>query len=136
MIAEITTLVDQYRSWLKEKTAIRQVGECVEITTPFLDRHNDYIQIYAKPEKDGFLLTDDGLTIQDLAMSGCALDSPKRQNLLRIALAGFGVQLENGQLVVHARSDNFPLRKHNLIQAILAVNDLFFLPSPTLLASS
>ena len=33
--------------WLKDKTTLREVdGEWVEITTPYLDRHNDALQIY------------------------------------------------------------------------------------------
>lgn len=130
MMEEITTLVQRYRSWLKDKTALREIGDHIEITTPFLDRHNDMIQIYARKENGGFLLTDDGQTIDDLAMSGCLLDTPKRQDLLKVALAGFGVGVNDGKLFVHANEDNFPLKKHNLIQAMLAVNDLFYLAQP------
>ncbi len=130
MIDEIASLMDKYRDWLRDKTALRQVKDYVEITTPFLDRHNDYIQIYAKKENGGYLLTDDGYTIQDLQLSGCALDSPKRQNLLKVTLAGFGVQSRDETLAVKATPDNFALRKHNLLQAILAVNDLFYLAQP------
>ena len=31
---------------------------------------------------------------------------------------------------VRASKDNFPMHKHNLVQAMLAVNDLFYLASP------
>jgi len=130
MIEEIRSLVENYRSWLRDKTALREVNNYVEITTPFLDRHNDFIQIYAQKRDRDFLLTDGGNTIDDLESSGCGLDTPKRQDLLRSTLAGFGVSLEQGALVVHALPENFPLRKHNLIQAILAVNDLFYLAQP------
>lgn len=130
MIEEVAALIDRYRVWLKDKTMLRQVKDYVEITTPFLDRHNDYIQIYAKKENGNYLLTDDGYTVQDLELSGCALDSPKRQELLKITLAGFGVNNDNGALTIKTSSDTFPLRKHNLIQAILAVNDLFYLAQP------
>jgi len=47
-----------------------------------------------------------------------------------MTLNGFGVQLREGALEVHASPDNFALRKHNLVQAILAVNDLFYLAVP------
>lgn len=128
---EIERLVDGYWRWLRDKTAIKQVNDWAEITTPYLDRHNDYIQIYARPENSGFVLTDDGGTLQDLVHSGCILDSPKRQALLRTVLNGFGVENKAGSLLVHATADNFALRKHNLVQAMLAVNDMFFLAVPT-----
>jgi len=130
MIEEIQNLIDSYLAWLKDKTILRQVKDWVEITTPYLDRHNDYLQIYAKRQNGTYLLTDDGYVLEDLDQSGCKLESPKRQALLKITLNGFGVQEKEGRLEVHASSDNFSLRKHNLIQAMLAVNDLFYLAVP------
>ena len=130
MIGEIKKLLDDYMAWLKDKTMLRQIENWIEITTPYLDRHNDYIQIYAKKENNGFLLTDDGYTIVDLEQSGCKLQSPKRQDLLKMTLNGFGVQLQNNMLEVHASKDNFALRKHNLVQSMLAVNDMFYLAVP------
>ena len=133
MIEEIRLLTEQYHAWLREKTNLRAIEDWVEITAPFLDRHNDYIQIYVKRTKNGYFLTDDGETIDDLELSGCTLDSPKRKALLRTTLNGFGVQLDgnNKALVVRTTAKDFALKKHNLLQAMLAVNDLFFLATPT-----
>ncbi len=130
MINDVQHLLDEYWAWLKDRTTLRQINEWVEITTPYLDRHNDHIQIYAKRRDGTFVLTDDGYVLQDLEQSGCKIDSAKRQSLLKMMLNGFGVQLNNQALEVHASPDNFPLRKHNLVQAMLAVNDLFYLASP------
>ena len=47
-----------------------------------------------------------------------------------MTLNGFGVQLRDKALEVRASNDNFALRKHNLVQAILAVNDMFYLAVP------
>ena len=55
MIDEIRKLIDEYTAWLKDKTALRQVGDWIEITTPYLDRHNDYIQIYVKRENGNLI---------------------------------------------------------------------------------
>ncbi len=130
MIQEIERLLNDYVAWLKDKTVLRQIDNWVEITTPYLDRHNDYVQIYAQRENGRLLLTDDGYTIDDLEQGGCRLESRKRQDLLRMTLNGFGVRLHGKALEVHATPDNFALRKHNLVQAILAVNDMFCLAVP------
>jgi hypothetical protein len=128
---DIQMLLDQHSRWLRDKTVLRALSDqWIEITTPYLDRHNDCLQIYLKPEGDGYLLSDDGYIIGDLASSGCNLDSPKRKELLKTTLAGFGVALEGNQLTIRASEENFALRKHNLIQAMLAVNDLFYLATP------
>ncbi|HUE05491.1 MAG TPA: DUF1829 domain-containing protein [Bryobacteraceae bacterium] len=128
---EIEKLLDDYRVWLKDKTTLREVNsKWVEITTPYLDRHNDALQIYARAENGGYVLTDDSYTIHDLEASGCSLSTEKRQDLLKMTLNGFGVRINREALEVQASPDNFPARKHNLIQAILAVNDLFYLAQP------
>ena len=131
MIREIQILIDNYYDWLKDKTVLNQIDKWVEITTPYLDRHNDYLQIYAKDSNGGFVLTDDGYTIEDLSQSGCNLESPKRQDLLQMTLNGFGVQKDGRALQVLASADNFAVRKHNLLQAMLAVNDMFYMAAPT-----
>jgi len=130
MIDEIQALLDKYAAWLRDKTTLRQIKDWIEITTPYLDRHNDYLQIYAKRHNGSYLLTDDGFIITDLNQSGCKLDSVKRQALLKMTLNGFGVQLNEGRLEISASQDNFALKKHNLIQAMLSVNDLFYLAVP------
>lgn len=128
---DVRRLIDDYGRWLKDKTVLREVGaEWVQVTTPHLDRHNDCLQFYVRREGHGYLLTDDGYIVNDLINSGCPLDTPKRQELLRTTLAGFGVQLDGEQMLLKATPDNFALKKHNLIQAMLAVNDLFYLASP------
>lgn len=130
MIDEIQRLTDQYFGWLNEKTHMRSVDEWVEITTPYLDRHNDRLQIYVKRSNGGFVITDDSITIDDLELSGCKLSSPKRQGLLRMTLNGFGVNIRANELHVSASFEDFAQKKHNLLQAMLAVNDLFYLATP------
>ena len=121
-----TQLVENYYAWLKERTQLKNLDTAVEITTPFLDRHNDYIQIYLLNSEGGLLLSDDGYTISDLELSGCNLNTRKRMEILHTTLNVFGVSLVDGALQVKANETNFPSQKHNLLQAILAVNDLFY----------
>ncbi len=130
MIDEMQRLVDEYATWVRDRTALREVGGWVEITTPYLDRHNDALQIYARVENGSIEMTDDAWTLHDLAASGVRLDSPKRKALLDVTLNGFGVRQRDDTLVVAATADNFALRKHSLLQAMLAVNDLFALATP------
>ncbi len=131
MAQTCTDLVAAYLAWLKAKITVAEFDGICEITTPFLDRHNDHMQIYVKKTDAGLLLTDDGYTISDLLLSGCDLKSQRRQELLRNILNGFGVRNEGDQLIVEARSYNFPQKKHALLQAMLAVNDMFLIATPT-----
>ncbi|BBE09572.1 Lj965 prophage protein [Mycoavidus cysteinexigens] len=118
-------LVNGYYEWLKCKTTWRKIGDWVEITTPYLDRHNDYIQIYLRQQDNGWILTDDGYTLNDLAQSGCHIDTPHRKRLLETLLKGFSVVQVSNCLEVRTDEENFAARTHDLIQAILAVNHFF-----------
>jgi hypothetical protein len=124
-------LVHKYIEWLRDHISIHRIDDWVEITTPFLDRHNDFLQIYVKQENDRYILTDDGYIIDDLEQCGCNLDTLKRQEVLKLILGGFNVKQDNNALVTYATEENFSVRKHGLIQAMLAVDNLFYLASPT-----
>ena len=130
MISDIQRLLNGYLQWLNESISLRQIDEWVEITTPFLDRHNDYLQIYIRNDNGGYILTDDGYILEDLKMSGCKIDTEKRLALLSTTLKGFGVQNDRGILTIKTTEKSFPQKKHNILQAMLAVNDLFYLSEP------
>jgi len=118
-------LVTAYLEWLKDNMSVREVEGWVEISTPFLDRHNDYLQIYVRADGDQLTLTDDSYVIQDLLGSGCDVSTPRRRELLERIVHAFGIQVENDELTVRATKANFAQRKHSLLQAMLSVNDLF-----------
>ncbi len=122
----VQDLIEAYSRWVRDNTVLRDVGDYVEITTPYLDRHNDHLQIYARRTDGGFELTDDEYTIRDLRLSNCDPDTPKRRRMMEAVLNGFGVKRAGDALTVVTSIDNFPERKHRLVQAMLAVNDMFF----------
>ncbi len=130
-VIEIDQLLDAHWHWLRDKTTVMEIGQWIEITTPYLDRHNDAIQLYVRRDDGGYLISDDGSTIADLASSGVNLETPKRRALLDIAIQGFGVSLDCDRLEVLATEETFPLKKQSLIQAVLAVGDLFYLSEPS-----
>ena len=130
MLKDCNDLVNDYIGWLRHRVTVEDINGVCEITTPFLDRHNDRLQIYVKRSDNELILTDDGYTIADLRLSGCEFTTEKRRQILHSILNGFGVQLDADELFVSAKPDNFPKKKHNLIQAMLSVNDLFVLARP------
>lgn len=98
-----------------------------QIATPFLDRHNDEIEIYVDKRNGGLVLTDDGYTVTDLEAGGMTFETEKRKAHLQAILNGFGVRIENGELLVAATPHDFPQKKHALVQAILSINDMFIM---------
>lgn len=125
MSSECQKLVDSYLAWLRDQISVDDINGACEITTPFLDRHNDCMQIYVVRHDDGLRLTDDGYVLADLEASGCSLNTPNRRRILGTMLNGFGVGEDDGVLFTDASVSTFPQRKHSLLQAMLAVNDMF-----------
>ena len=77
MIDQIRQLTEKYHNWMSESTTLRTIENGVEITTPFLDRHNDMMQVYAELSGDEIILTDDGYTIEDLEFCGLTVESKR-----------------------------------------------------------
>ncbi len=124
-------LINSYLEWLKQKINYKEINGYFEITTPFLNHINDKIQFYLKKDDAGRIhITDDGDTINNLEMAGVDVTTPARQKELQSILNGFGVMLKGKELTTVATPATFPYRKHNFIQAMLSVDDLFILASP------
>ena len=84
------------------------------ITTGELDRHNDYIVLYATQTETGYLLTDDGHALTDIQFCGQELD----QKILDIITRRFGVRVQDGALEAEATATTFEARKRDLTYAV------------------
>ncbi len=127
-------IIGEYLKWIKDNTIVRSLADGVScaVSTPFLDRHNDHVEVYLTKSNGNVRLSDDGHTIADLKMSGFDISSPKREQILRTTLNGFGVHVgEANELFVDANLSNIGQKKHYFLQAILAVNDMFNLAQET-----
>ena len=127
-------IVDSYLKWIKDNTMVKTIveGQTCLISTPFLDRHNDHIEIYVQKKDNKFVLTDDGYTINDLRLSGFELNTQKREHIFKTILNGFGIKSIGDELVIESTSEDMGQKKHRLLQAILAVDDMFNLSQETI----
>ncbi len=125
-------LIEDYVQWLRQGLSTEPLGDACELTTPFLDRHNDHIQVYAQRIGDQIVLTDDGYILADLESSGLDINTPKRKSVIDSILNGVGVRLgrNRNELFIEAAPHNIGQKLHYLIQAMLAVNDMFIMSQP------
>lgn len=128
------SFLEKHIRWLAARFTSENLGECEVITTPYMDRHNDCLQIYLRRENGNLIITDEGYIMDDLKASGCVLDTPKRQDLLKLALNGFDIKLQEDALFATAQEANVSAKAHNLLQCMLAVNDLFYVAQPVTMA--
>jgi len=130
-INKMKDLIQSYTDWLRQKINYKEINGHFEVTTPFVNHINDHIQFYLKRDKrDRIFFTDDGDTLSNLEMAGVDVSTPARQKELHSILNGFGVILKGNELTTMATPGTFPMRKHNFIQAMLSVDDLYIVASP------
>ncbi|MXZ18650.1 MAG: DUF1828 domain-containing protein [Rhodothermaceae bacterium] len=130
MIDSFQSLQNRYWDWVRGQRLIQDLGGIYEITTPYLDRFNDCVQIYARMlEADKILITDGGGTLEDLALLGHSLSSDKWTDVIREILNGFNVSMDakDRSLYAECSIEDFPVTAHNVIQTVLAIIDLGYM---------
>lgn len=118
-------LTDKYVKWIRDNTVeTKQDNGWTEIATPFMDRHNDGLIIYAKDENGTIVLSDDGYIIGDMEMSG--INVSRRMKTIERFMRSYGVNItDNKELQVRATLQNFPVKQHLLLQAMMSASDMF-----------
>lgn len=126
-------LLYRYTEWLRQKYHINNLENADEIITPFTNNINDRIRLYIEKLSNGNLrLSDDGNTLNELEMNGLDLNSETRKKIFNTILINFKVEMDGDVLFVIADEKNFPVKKHNLMQAILRINDMLMLKRNTI----
>lgn len=130
----IEPLLNQYHDFVKSRTIVQEKTgtEWLSIATPYLDMHNDAVEVYAKRNNGTIQLNDDGQTLRNLNLYGIDFNrTGKRQDILESILLTYGIKLSGDELAVEANEKNFPQKKLNLLSAISEINDLYVLSKPT-----
>lgn len=129
-------LASTYIQWLTENIEFNDIEEnVVRIDTPFYDRHNDSLILYAmkRTPSGPLVLTDSGYTLDDLEADGIFINRSKRKKaVLFESLNSYGIKLheDTNELYINTSKSDFPQDKHRLLQAMLFVNDMFLTSKP------
>jgi hypothetical protein len=125
----IDDLKKVYDEWNNKRLILESSGDFIEITTPFVDMHHDFIQLYFIKEADNqFKITDDGYILNEVDMLGIDIkNSHKRSEFFKTCLNMFGVNYneKNDELLVTFNNINeYPEKQHRLIQCMLRISDM------------
>ncbi len=126
----IESLLSRYWDWVQGQTSVRDLGGTYEITTPYLNRFNDFVQVYAKMIKPSrILVTDGGETMEEFGLSEYSNTTRRWTPIIQEILNGFSIKMneQDRSLNTEGSIQDFPLATHNLIQAILAINDVGYM---------
>lgn len=126
----VNGLMDEYYGWLKAKTTITADNQrdWVAIQTPFAGLFNDLIEIYVQKNGNRIILSDNGETFHNLELNGVSLKKAgARRSIADRILLNYGVKMTQEEMVIETTEPFFAQKKHNLLSAILEMNDLYVL---------
>lgn len=124
----IEELKKTYFDWITKSISLSKFKNFIEIETPFLDMHNDHINLlFIKGEKD-YLLSDDGYILNELEILNLPVTSTnRRKEYFYKTLKIFGVNHNNdtNELYVQFKDLNqYPQRQQDLLQCIIHITDM------------
>lgn len=115
-------IIEQYLKTLKVNITSKEIGDVLELTTPFLDHSNDGIQVYISKINGMYKVSDGGDTIRELRTFG--IDIEKLQKIIRNVLSGFGVTIKDDELFILSDRVVVGSSIHLLIQAIITIGGI------------
>lgn len=123
-------LLDGHAAWWRSQFSVCTVNGGVQVISPMIDRHNDHIGFYLSDDarlSGGYVLTDLGATLEDLAASGCdVLRAPARVEKLDQTLRGFGLERKGVEIFVRSGASGLPRAMSFIMQGLSTIDDLFF----------
>lgn len=125
MINELTKLYDD---WTRKNIKLKEYKEFIEIQTPFVDMHNDFIHLFFIENENGYRIDDDGYTLSELNMLGVDVtNTKKRKEFFQTKLRIFGVSYDDKTEQLYIKFDSlseYPQKQHNLIQCLIQISDI------------
>lgn len=117
-------MIAVWTNWIRWQSKAEQVADgWTKLSFPFLDRHNDALQVHVKqdPQTGLYRITDHGSTVRDIKH---LVDFEYRVAAQAI-LRGFGLDEaigEHGEIRTDTTVDRFPQALNMVLLAILAID--------------
>jgi hypothetical protein len=111
--------LNEYPFWLTKNSSVKKLDNgWFELTTSYLDKHNDYIVVYAIKPFGIITIHDGGETIGGLSLI--------IHRDVKKVLTTYGIQQDETGLYVDCNEGDFAQKLHNLISAIIEINALSY----------
>ncbi len=122
-------LQQNFLKWTKDHFLFSTSQDGVILTTPFLDLHNDCIEMLIGNDSYTYRVTDGGQTLADLEMSGVNITDQREQQLAEV-FNRLGATCIDGEISATASLAGTSAAIHSVLQGILAAQGLTFSVRP------
>lgn len=97
--------------WILDNLSLEEIeADKFILQTPFLDRHNDCIEIYIEKKEDGYLISDSGDNFSE--------------NIRPTILNGLGITVVKNELTKYSSAKKLPSNICMLLNAIIMINGI------------
>ena len=123
-------ILNKYYAFLRDRSSIiENTGTNWQvISTPFVGLFNDTIEIYIKKQDRSIILSDDGITLNNLDTMGVSISrSQKRREIIDRVLLNWGLRLVGKEIITEANEHSIVQKKFAFISAISEINDMYIL---------
>ena len=122
-------LQQQLLKWTEDHFLFSGSQDEVILTTPFVDLHNDCIEMLIEEVEYALRVTDGGQTLADLEISGVNITEQRQQQLAEV-FNRIGVTCTDGEISATASLAGASGAIHSVLQGILAAQGLTFSVRP------
>lgn len=124
-------LIKSYLRWFEESCSEEEIDDSLsELTLPYLDQHNDFLQLYVHRNTEDVTITDDGYVFRELSQCGCDLtrkSKNKRREMAEVILRSQGINptaIDDKQILVRASEAEVPAKIHAAFMSMLGLSGL------------
>lgn len=117
--------VDNYVEWLSENMFATDIDGNIEVTAPFLDSRNDYLQVYVrKLDEDLYVISDGGHIARELELVGMNMYNEKED--IESLVSESTVIYNNNEIRIYCGKEDISSSMHELFLDILKIETVFF----------
>lgn len=127
---ELSTIQKTLRESVSNEVSLISEGvERFRVFTPFEFDDGDHYSIVLKKVNGGYIFTDEAHTVMHMSydMDVSALKKGNRQKILTNIISNFGLEENNGELLIRVQNNNFGASFYNYIQALVKITDISYL---------
>lgn len=123
---DLNNFKEEYIDYLNTNLVKTKLDKAILLSMPFYDRFNDALEVYIEESpvnSSKFIVSDNSYILINLEMTGLTI-TPNRMKVIKNICKVQGVKIINNELVIESNKDDLPRKVHQLVQAMLRVDDM------------
>lgn len=130
MNTELIDIQNSLRNTVSSEISLLDEGlNRFRVFTPFEFGDGDHFSIILKEQDGTYIFTDEAHTIMHMSydMDVSVLKKGNRQKIITNTISNYGLEENNGELLIKVKENNFGNSFYNFVQALIKITDVSYL---------